>query len=314
LWDIKIKINLKKGEINMKKILSILVLVCILTGFVNAGQGQITFKPWIGYSSFNMKDVSSKLVSIVSEDFAEEYDSLQDDIDDYYDTSIWYKNISLDSDTKELLNKKSKSGNMAGLDLSYNFNENILAGLRMSYTQASDVKYSQQDTIFFNYDDASTWISGVGPSGWERKENTYIYKYDCQVKNISLLPVMIGGSYKKNIADRFSVNGEAYVGYGFAKGTLFKHLSMEYIVSTDGVETYNDNIIYDAESSYMFGGAIVSDLSIGGEYEFTKVLSLGCNVGYRLAKISRVRTADKTVRMDFDFSGLIATLGLNCKF
>jgi hypothetical protein len=131
-----------------------------------------------------------------------------------------------------------------------------------------------------------------------------------------LIPLLLGGRfYLKDKRSPWNVSGAVFAGVGLGYGKT--------------------NSTAVSGTSYS-GSGFTGELLIGGEYKLSKGVSLGLDVGYRLADIPSMSTgssgsggggggyapevkrakvtnaAGKTIK--YDFSGMIANLGINFNF
>lgn len=132
----------------------------------------------------------------------------------------------------------------------------------------------------------------------------------------SLIPIQFGGKYSIELQEGLNFIGGAFVGIGLGK--VVPEMDMTIIPGGTKVE-----IPYS-------GSALVFDLSAGIDYALAENVSIGANLGYRLAKISEM-TADKDIAdenvkkgdkledmenkpVEVDFSGVSIAATIEFKF
>lgn len=280
-----------------------------MSSLAAAENGKISIEPWIGYTSFKMNDVNDKMKTYITNN-ANTADLTIINYLINFKTTI-DPTLSYTTSGQSSQQNEAKNGNTFGLDMNYKINSNISIGPRISYTTVSDASYETKNQFNVTYF-GGQWVDS--------------YDYKIQMKDISLLPVMIGGKYSKNIKNKLSVNGALYVGYGFAKGTMETNLYAAKDIGSSSLKK---------ASSDIAGSNFLSEISAGCEYELTKSFSLGLNIGYRLAKFKMKFDSDRyeysyangsasgsqklankndDANMDFDFSGMTSSFALNYKF
>jgi hypothetical protein len=101
--------------------------------------------------------------------------------------------------------------------------------------------------------------------------------------------IMLGGSYSKNISEKFRVNGKIFLG-------------------ADYVRFYCPSLIGDKKNLKKFKSCFISDLSLGIEWLFTKRIGIGFDFGYRFTPEV---VPSKDIKLDF--SGFVYNLGVSYK-
>ncbi|WP_374134086.1 hypothetical protein [Candidatus Endomicrobiellum pyrsonymphae] len=119
--------------------------------------------------------------------------------------------------------------------------------------------------------------------------------------DFSLVPIMFGGSYNRNISEKFSLNGKLFFGYG-----LIKHKAKK--VWRDELGERREKTFLDID-----GGCFVADISIGAQYWLTKRLGLGLDLGYRFTPETEIEGKKIWQKRKVDFSGLTTKLSLSYK-
>jgi hypothetical protein len=193
--------------------------------------------------------------------------------------------------------KKVKDGFIIGLDyLFLNINENINLGGRVAYLKANkwDKKLRTEDNINFSLDKGVIVFPAKEVSDVTNKVGT------------SLIPIMVGGEYKKNISEKISLNGKLFAGYGLISFDYEYKSDYKVYRISDGSLAYREEDKNDKDETK---GCFVADISVGTEYSFTKKWGLGIDVGYRFTPKTKVEDGFKV-----DFSGLTTALNLNYKF
>jgi hypothetical protein len=111
-------------------------------------------------------------------------------------------------------------------------------------------------------------------------EETNRCMIECTIVSV---PMMLGGCYNKDIGEKVSLNGKVFLGYTFVD-----------LKSTKEVNKTS--------------GCFISDISVGGQYMFTKRFGAGLDVGYRFATDAEIEDNIK-----LNFSGIKFALNLSCK-
>jgi opacity protein-like surface antigen len=134
-------------------------------------------------------------------------------------------------------------------------------------------------------------------------------------EDLSLMPVLIGGRYAlksmreegNTFCDRCGLNLGLFVGWGFAWGQL------------------------DAGQTIKYSGSdFAGDVMLGWQHRLSSNWVLGIDLGYRYVPVSEMKTSEDLpalgIRKDipivnaqgsklkYDFSGLLATIGLGYRF
>ncbi len=202
---------------------------------------------------------------------------------------------SLEADGASTSVSKLGSGLVFGVDAGYELSEGISLGPRVAYISCSQGNVTgETSSMGYNFTSKFT-------------------------VDASLIPIMIGGSYTKEIAENLLLSGKLYLGYGLASVKV-------------GVKI-ESNVPDFTPTGYSIpyeGSGLVIDLCAAGEYKLAKNISLGLNLGYRMAKISEMKATKDVPEMDikkgdvpkdaedkaipFDYSGVTAGLGINFKF
>jgi len=211
-------------------------------------------------------------------------------------TYIDYENVKFYSDAgSDYKYDKPKNAIEAGLDLNYKITPNLKIGPRVSYITAS----------------AKNVVS-LAPDNFQKYEETD--KYD-----MTLLPILIGGEYFIKYSDRMSYNCKLYLGYGLASMKITYDSSYESSLDPD--TNYTDS----TESNWK-GSNFVGEASIGGDVAISSGVSLGLDLGYRYAKIKKLKSdADSDLggivfedefgkAIPLDFSGPTAAIRVNFMF
>jgi len=158
-----------------------------------------------------------------------------------------------------------------------------------------------------------------------------------QTVDASLIPLMVGGRYSTKITDKISLLGRVYLGYGLAnyKSVKKSELIGTYFLSSitnlkSGVKI--DNSLQSSQNVEVPAGGLgfVVEISADVKYAITPNVSLGVNLGYRLAKIDELKATKDVPEFDVkkgdvmkdengktipaDYSGLTIGVGLTFKF
>lgn len=197
--------------------------------------------------------------------------------------------------------QEAKNGMMYGLDIGYNVTKVFSIGPRVAYIM---VNQAQQNYAYEYHSPTPSW----------EHFDYYETKYD-----LSLMPVMFGGQFKKTVNEKCFFIGSIYFGYGFAQMRV-NWTKQE----KDGADPF-----VNTEKEYnLEGSGVVVDCAVGGEYAISNRISFGLNVGYRFARVAKMEFANDvdgikkgTVLKSydgkdivFDFSGLTLNAGLSFKF
>ena len=281
----------------MKKSLVILLFVFIVSTFLSAEEGKFSIKPWAGYTTVAMDDVNSVLSEKMTTN--KYFANYSDEV---------YSQTSLDTFDADMIktNSTTKIDNASifGIDIEKGMTPEIGAGVRISYLKTNDgTRHNLLQFPFYNSDGT-------------RQAASNLYENNFKISNLILIPVLVGGSYTKSINEKWALNGNFYLGYGFASARISNRTTVRKTNSAGALEAATTTS-YDQDFS---GNAFVADIALGGEYNFSKVISIGANLGYRLAKVDKMKTSsgstlvkDDGSSVIFDFSGMTATLALNYK-
>lgn len=190
---------------------------------------------------------------------------------------------------------KLGSGLIFGVDVGYEVSGGILVGPRIGYLSCSQGSVSGEIT-----------------------QGGYFYKFQTTI-DASMIPIMIGGAYTKEVAENLLLSGKLYVGYGLA------NIKSGFKTETNapGATTESFEIPYE-------GSGLVVDIGATGEYKIAENISLGLNLGYRIANISEIKASKDVPEagvkkgdvikdsegnpVAVDYSGLTVGLGINFKF
>ena len=188
---------------------------------------------------------------------------------------------------------KFGSGMFLAVDAGYEVLSGISIGPKIVYLSCSQAKITAEGSL-----------SGLS------------FKIE-QTVDASLMPLMVGGYYSTKITDKISLLGGIYLGYGLAN---LKSVARGEQTGqpSQSVEVPND------------GSGFVGEISADVKYAIAPNVSLGVNLGYRLAKIDELK-ATKDVpeiyvkkgdvikdangkTIPADYSGLTIGVGLTFKF
>jgi hypothetical protein len=124
---------------------------------------------------------------------------------------------------------------------------------------------------------------------------------------ISLIPIMVGGSYNKNISEKFSLNGKLFCGVGLIN--FESNCSFCYFVLHETQKKWHRHNMVQMYSEIDENSCcFIADFSVGPQYSFTKRFSIGLDLGYRFTPTT---TMPKDIKLDF--SGFTSTLSLSYK-
>ncbi len=161
----------------------------------------------------------------------------------------------------------------------------------------------------------------VTPAKFEAKlyrQDIQKYAITEQDMNLSILPLMLGVSYNKDISDGLVLGVKIFSGVGLGYGKFKLRI---------------ENIEAGQVSNYeipISGSGFMADILAYPQYKIGKDILLGLNLGYRLANIPKMEAtkdvpdagvkkgdelryqAGKTIK--FDCSGLTIGLGINFNF
>lgn len=208
-----------------------------------------------------------------------------DDMEKSFDAmaSGWTKSIT-----------KFKSGIIFGIDGMYEISPEILIGPRIAYMIVTPAKFEAK--LF--------------------RQDIQRYAIFEQKIDLSMLPLMLGGFYAKEISDGLVLGGKIFVGVGLGFGK-----------SKVRVENMEAGQVISFEMPFS-GSGFMAEVLAYPQYKIGKDILLGLNFGYRFATIPKMETtkdvpeidvkkgdevkdlAGKTIK--FDYSGL--TIGLGIKF
>ncbi|MFC1546841.1 hypothetical protein ACFL4O_03885, partial [bacterium] len=125
-----------------------------------------------------------------------------------------YTTVNMDAFNKELDNSnyssvtKAENGIIMGIDLNYEYKPNITVGPRISYLKVNQPKFEYNLSIPYVTWDWTTYSYNTAYYTLKNKA-----EYD-----LSLVPIMVGACYNKDINKEFCVNIGADVGVGFGYG------------------------------------------------------------------------------------------------
>jgi hypothetical protein len=268
----------------MKRNLRILLfcLILALASFANAKDAKISF--WGGYTAASIDEVNKSLTSLA---------------------------LTLDDKSITEVN----SGIMFGVDIdAYKINKNIIIGPRLGYISfnkgkaSGKLQYTQTEKRPFpNIIEGGSYPYTITDN--QTINNTLSCEY-----SFSLIPVLFGGKYTKNISNKINLTGLLYAGIGFGRAkldskieTTVSHEETVDVPSNVNVgypKMYTDDPIIASDSDSVSESGFMADLGFSVEYIFTDKISTLLSLGYRIASdIGEV-----------DFSGMTATAGLNYKF
>ncbi|MFC1566427.1 hypothetical protein ACFL4A_01135 [bacterium] len=289
----------------MKKIIC-LIMILSLASIVCAE--KFTMKPYAGYTSVSLSNLYSVL--------GEEKDIIEKDKFDTYD------------DVTASL-KKAKGASIVGIDFDYAITEKILIGPRVAYIDVSKIELKTKR----NADNLiKDWIGTYESS----KNETITQKFD-----LSLLPITVGAKYVNDNSEKFRFNVGLDLGVGLAKLDMETMREEEYTSHSSFFgDYYRKSLEINNQRTYV-GSCFVTNLAVGGEYKLNDTFSLGANIGYRFAKVNKMKL-DKDYcdyyenddgdeyeylekkgdtkkdiddnDIEFDFSGVTLTCGLNMAF
>lgn len=192
-------------------------------------------------------------------------------------TSISMSKFNKYLDSTGFQNKKTNSAFILGIDGAYTITDNVSIGPRIEYINVDQA----------NYKDTSL---------------NCLYMY-----NFSLVPVMFGLNYTKNINDELNFLSSLYIGYGFAR--------LEEIIQDIDMQ-------YDSVGETLEGFCSIIEMNIGGEYIVSELLSFGFNLGYRIAEVKKIKYTDSWnflvddngSEIELDFSGFVVAFNLDYQF
>jgi hypothetical protein len=285
----------KKGfvKVSVKRVLSFLMFVFILSSFVNAKDRTWNIKPWVGYTNVSMKDVNASLSETMT---TEKY------LDNYSYTFYYADEVDvIDNDmTKKNSTSKINKASIVGVDITKNYDK-INAGVRIEYLTTNDG--TRSNSLKYSYD--------------SNEEPLDMFENKLKISDVKLVPIMVGGNYSKPLNEKWGVDASCYIGFGFASARVSNETIVRKI-DEDGYLLLPKTYSYDEDFSGM---GLVADLAVGGQYNFSEVVSLATSLGYRFAKINEMKDSagdylvkDDGKKLPFDFSGMLLTLGLNFKF
>jgi hypothetical protein len=210
---------------------------------------------------------------------------------------------------------KLKDAFIIGADYLCDISETVKIGPRVAFLLAkgklSGHYHNEMEVEYITYAD--------GQETGRRKEHVNVDGDGDISCDSSLVPIMFGGSYNKNISDKFSLNGKLFFGYGLIKHKLKSDDHRTEAIEATGIkETVRQKSTLD-----LNGGCFVADMSIGAQHWLTKRLGLGLDLGYRFTPKTELkgkwrnervaRGEEEEDRKKVDFSGLTAKLSLSYK-
>jgi hypothetical protein len=138
-----------------------------------------------------------------------------------------------------------------------------------------------------------------------------------QTVDASLMPLMVASRYSTKITDKISLLGGTYLGYGLA--------NLKSVVKFEQTGQPSQSVEVPAD-----GSGFVGEISADVKYAITPNVSLGVNLGYRLAKIDELKATKDVPEFNIkkgdvikdedgktipaDYSGLTIGVGLTFKF
>jgi len=274
----------------MKKNL-IAVLVVTLASVVYAEKLSLNISG--GYTTVRMDDMNKNLQSQ-----KEQFDQIIGFLEDFGETG----STSL---------TKFGSGIFLAVDAGYEVLSGIFIGPKIVYLSCSQAKLTAEFSSFFGFANIE------------------------QTVDASLIPLMVGGRYSTKITDKISLLGGIYLGYGLANYKSVKkseEIYYEFVITNlkSGVKMANSlqpsqNVEVPAD-----GSGFVGEISADVKYAITPNVSLGVNLGYRLAKIDELKATKDVPEFNIkkgdvikdengktipaDYSGLTIGVGLTFKF
>jgi hypothetical protein len=279
----------------MKKIL-IAVLVVTLASIVYAEKLNLNISA--GYVTVGMDDMNKSLQS-QKERFDQAIKALED----------------LGAGTGSTSLTKFGSGIFLAVDAEYEVLSGISIGPKIVYLSCSQAKLTAELP-------AMTGIINIE-----------------QTVDASLIPLMVGGRYSTKITDKISLLGGVYLGYGLAnyksvnKSELIGTYFMSSITKTNlkaGLQKDNSSQLSQNVEVPAGGLGFVGEISADVKYAITPNVSLGVNLGYRLAKIDELKATKDVPEFNIkkgdvikdengktipaDYSGLTIGVGLTFKF
>jgi opacity protein-like surface antigen len=276
----------------MKKFL-IAVLVVTLTSIVYAEKFNLNISG--GYATVGMDNMNKSLQSQ-----KEQFDQTIEFLKDFGGTG----STSI---------TKFGSGIFLAVDAGYEVLSGISIGPKIVYLSCSQAKLTAEVQSFFG-------IINIE-----------------QTVDASLIPLMVGGRYSTKITEKISLLGGVYLGYGLAN---YKSVEKsEKIISNYGFSITNlkssvkmDNSLQPSQNVEVpaDGLGFVGEISADVKYAITPNVSLGVNLGYRLAKIDELKATKDAPEFNIkkgdvikdengktipaDYSGLTIGVGLTFKF
>jgi hypothetical protein len=142
-----------------------------------------------------------------------------------------------------------------GLDLGYKITDSVLLGVRGGYLSCTQAKASVSAT-----------------------EGAYTGSIAAKA-DVSLIPVMAGGSVNVEVTKGISVGVNLYAGYGMLSSKLVK-----------SYETNMPGMVLPAnEETSMYSAGFVGDFSAGITLAVTEGISINVTGGYNLASFSEIK-------------------------
>jgi hypothetical protein len=226
--------------------------------------------------------------------------SKRSEASDLFKFTLWggYANFKMD-DVNNNINLDAREGRDLGIDISADQVKNgYVVGLDIGLKINPSVYIGPR--IEYLIPDNGRIIAGS-----YNNAATQTFKY-------SLLAIMAGGSYTCELSNELSLIGKLYIGYGLA--------NTDYMY-----EAWGYDMGYKGDGSGM-----VTDISFGVEYPIARQSKIGLDLGYRLAKISKMTYSEDnwfwgskegdTIKgfynndLSVDFSGLFLNIGMNLFF
>ena len=219
-----------------------------------------------------------------------------------YDVSVWGGYATVDmSDVNNLVNTtlgttasvtKITNGFIFGAEGLYRIYDSIMVGPRIGYLITNQGKADISSVL------AATTVN----------------------VDSSLLPVLVGGTYMKDLSEKFSLGAGLFIGWAFAYATTELKVNSNF----PSIVASSDNKVNYA------GSGFASDIFVRGQYNATKSFGVSLDIGYRYAPIPEVKATgdvpglgvsknDKLTNINgstvkVDFSGLLLAVGLHYRF
>jgi len=111
------------------------------------------------------------------------------------------------------------------------------------------------------------------------------------------IPIMVGGSVRRPVSDRFAWTGALYVGEGMATFNTDDNGTGSV---TDTLFSFSSSYTAAGKSTYT-GSALALEVTVGFDYQLASSLSLGGDLGYHMLKVAKVKATDD---VDYDGDGV----------